>query len=153
MALRQTGYQAAAANLVWTSGQSLDSLTDDEWTDLTDEIDNSTSKYAEADLRIPLGSAAFTGTDSVIEVYLVPSVDGTNYPKWTGNVTTDEQQNNGFFVGSATTTGATETQELVVANIMLPPGKYKYGFRNRANVTLAASGNTPQWRPHSVEDA
>lgn len=152
MALKSTGYQAAATSLAWASGQSLDSLTDDEWTDLSDEIDNSTNKYTEVDLRIPLGSATFTGADSAIEVYLVPSVDGTNYPKWTGNVSTDEQQNNEFFVDSATTTGATEAQELVLRNIMIPPGKYKYGFRNRSNVTLAASGNTPQWRPHSFED-
>lgn len=153
MALKQTGYQAAAADVTWAAGQSLDSAVDNEWTDLSDEIDNSTDKYTELDLRIPLGSAAFTGTDSTIEVYLVRSTDGTAYPNWTGNVTTDEQQNNQFFVGAATTTGATEAQELSVPNIMIPPGKFKFGFRNRTNVTLAASGNTPQWRPHSFEDA
>ena len=152
MALKQTGYLAAVTNVAWTSGQTLDSLTNDEWTDLSDEVDNGTNLYTEVDLRIPLGSAAFTGKDSSIEVYVVPTVDGTNYPKWTGNVTTEEQQNNEFYVGSATTTGATEAQELVVRNIMIPPGKYKWGFRNRANVTLAATGNTPQWRPHSFKD-
>ena len=152
MALKSTGYQASATTIAWTSGQDLDSLTDNEWTDLSDEVDNSTNKYTQVDVRVALGSAAFTGTDSLLEVYLVPSVDGTNYPGWTGNVTTDEQQNNEFFVGAVTTTGTTATQELVLRNVTVPPGVYKWGFRSRAGVTLAASGNTPQWRPHSFED-
>ena len=152
MALKSTGYQTTATAVAWTSGQALASLTNDEWTDLSDEIDNSTNLYTMVDLRMVLGSAAFTGTDSSIEVYIVPSVDGTNYPKWTGNVTTDEQQNNKFFVGTFTTTGATEAQEDAISRVMVPPGKYKYGFRNRSNVSLAASGNTISWRPHSYKD-
>lgn len=152
MALKSTGYQAAAASLAWTSGQSLDSLTDNEWTDLSDAVDNTSNKYTVVDLEIALGSAAFTGTDSGIEVYIVPSVDGTNYGDWTGNVTSDEQENNGYFVGFVTTSGATAAQRLTLRNIVIPPGLYKYGFRNRGGVTLAASANTVKWRPHSFED-
>lgn len=145
-----SGYKVAAQSIAWTSGQALDSLTDNEWTDLSDEIDNSTNKYVYADLELYLASAAFTGTDSVIEIYLVPSVDGTNYPNWTGNVTTDEQENNSYYVGTATTSGATEAQRMVLRNIPLPNGKYKYGFRSRAGVSLSASSNTAKWRPHQV---
>jgi hypothetical protein len=148
-----SGYKAAAASIAWTSGQSLASLTDNEWTDLSDEIDNSTNKYLFADLELVLGSAAFTGADSAIEIYLVPSVDGTNYPDWTGNVTSDEQENDIHFVGAVTTSGATAAQRLVFRNIALPNGKYKYAFRNKANVTLAASGNTAKWRPHQYASA
>jgi hypothetical protein len=148
-----SGYKAAAASIAWTSGQSLASLTDNEWTDLSDEIDNSTNKYLFADLELVLGSAAFTGSDSAIEIYLVPSVDGTNYPDWTGNVTSDEQENDIHFVGAVTTSGATAAQRLVFRNIALPNGKYKYAFRNKANVTLAASGNTAKWRAHQYASA
>lgn len=148
--LTLSGYLAAAAALAWSSGQSLTSLTDNEYTDLCDEIDNSTNKYLRADLYIELGSAAFTGTDSGIEVYLVPCVDGTNYPTWTGNGTSDEQENNGFYVGFIPTTGTTAAQAGVLTRIELPNGKYKWAFRNRGNVTLAASGNTVYWRPHTV---
>ena len=31
--------------------------------------------------------------------------------------------------------------------IELPQGKFKFGLRSRANVTLASSGNTLYWRP------
>lgn len=149
--LKLSGYLASAAALAWTSGQALASLTDNEWTDLSDEIDNSTNKYAFVDLYLDLGSAAFTGTDSGIECYLVPCVDGTNYPTWTGNGTSDEQENNGFYVGFIPLTGTTAAQDGVLTRIPLPNGKYKWGFRNRGNVTLNAT-NAAYWRPHTFED-
>lgn len=147
---KNSGYLASASALVWTSGQSLDSLTNDEFTDLSDEIDNSTNKYYLVDLEVVLASAAFTGADAIIEVYLIPSVDGTNYPTWTGNGTADEQENPGFYIGYVTTTGTTAAQRMVLRGVELPPGKYKYGFRNRGNVSLAASGNAVNWRPYSL---
>ena len=148
--LTRSGYLAAATAVVWTSGQSLDSLTDNEFTDLGDEIDNSTDLRMFADVELVLGSAAFTGTDSGIELYLIPCVDGTNYPTWTGNGTADEQENNGFFVGFMALTGTTAAQRATLREIELPSGKYKFACRNRGNVTLAASGNSLKWRPHSV---
>lgn len=152
MTLKSSGYQVAATSVVWTSGQSLNSATDNEWTDLSDEIDNSTNLYVMYDFEIVLASAAFTGTDSEIELYVVPSVDGTNYPNWTGNVTTDEQENQQYFAGSGTTSGATEAQRIAISRVVVPPGKSKVGLRSRANVTLAASGNTVKYRPHSYQD-
>lgn len=148
--LTRSGYLASATAIAWTSGQTLDSLTDNEYTDASDAVDNSTNKYMFADVEIVLASAAFTGADSGIEVYLIPSVDGTNYPTWTGNGTSDEQENNGFFVGFVSTTGATAGQRMVLRDVELPNGLYKWAFRNRGNVTLAGSGNSASWRPHSV---
>lgn len=148
--LTRSGYLAAATTITWASGQTFDSAADNEYTDLSDEVDNSTNKYMFADLEIVLGSAAFTGTDSGIEAYLIPSVDGTNYPTWTGNGTADEQENNGFFIGFLSTTGTTAAQRMVLRDVELPNGKYKWAFRNRGGVTLAASGNSASWRPHSV---
>lgn len=147
--LKLSGYFAAAAALAWTTGQALDSLTDNEFTDVTDEIDNSTNKYFSADIYLDLASAAFTGTDAGIEVFLIPNVDGTNYPTWTGNGTTDAPENMAFYVGFVPLKAATQAQDGVLLNIELPSGKYKWAFRNRGNVTLAATGNTAYWRPHS----
>ena len=149
--LKLSGYEATEAAIVWTSGQALASLTDNEYTDLSDEIDNSTNLYAFADLRIVIASAAFTGTDSGLECYLIPSVDGTDYPTWTGNGTADEQENNPYFVGFIPFTGTTAAQAGVLLRVALPNGKYKHAFRNRGNVSLAGSGNTAYWRPHTYE--
>lgn len=148
--LTLSGYLAAAAAVTWASGATFTSAVDNLYTDVSDEINNDTNKYAFADLYLELGSAAFTGADSAIEVYIVPSIDGTNYPTWTGNTATDKQENNIFFVGFMTTTAATAAQKMALRDIPLPNGKFKFAFRNRANVTLAASGNTCYWRPQSA---
>jgi hypothetical protein len=145
---RLSGYLDSAISITWASGQALASLTDNEYTDLSDEVDNSTNLYARCDVEIVLASAAFTGADSGVEVFIVPSIDGTNYPTWTGNGTSDEQENLAFCVGFIPTTGTTAAQRGVARNIDLPQGKYKWAFRDRGNVTLAASGNSASFRPH-----
>ena len=143
-----SGYKVTAQSIAWASGQTLDSLTDNEWSDLSDAIDNSTNKYMLADIELVLGSAAFNGTDSVISMYLIPSVDGTNYGDWVGNSTATAFSNTPYFVGSFVTSGTTAAQRLILRNVSLPNGLYKYAFRNKGNVTLASSGNTAKWRPH-----
>lgn len=150
--LKLSGYLAAAAAVVFSGTQQLNSLTDNEYTDLSDEIDNSTNKYAFVDLYLDLASAAFaTPADCGVEVFIVPSVDGTNYPTWTGNTTTDQVHNSLFLAAYIPLTGATAAQKGVAVRVPLPNGKYKYGIRNRGNVTTAASGNTLNWRPHSYD--
>jgi hypothetical protein len=116
---------------------------------LSDEIDNSTNAYLLADLYLELGSAVFTGIDSAIDIFLVPSVDGANYPSWATG-TAEETENMNHLVGSVLTTASTAAQKMVLQNVPLPSGKFKFAFRNRGNVGLAASGNTIYWRPHSV---
>lgn len=145
--LKLSGYLAAAAS---AAGTVLDSVADNTWTSLSAEIDNSTNKYPYADWYMELGSAAFTGADSGVEIYIVPCVDGTNYPTWTTG-TSDEQENNPYFAAIAPTTGTTAAQKIVNnsgAPLLLPNGKFKFGFRSRANVTLAASGNAFYYRPY-----
>lgn len=157
--LKRSGFLASEIAVVFSGTQQINSLTDNEWTDLSDEIDNEsgagTPLYAYADLGLVLGSAAFTGADSLIEVYLVPvGLDGTNYPGWLGNSTSDSAYNYGFWVANLPTTGTTAAQKMVTAAdqfISLPNGKFKFGIRNRGNVTLASSGNTLSYRPHSFQ--
>jgi len=155
--LKLAGYQATAQTVAWTGAtQKIDSLTDNEWTDLSDEIDNSTNLYAYAQLDLALGSAAFTGTDSAIEVYIVPTVDGTNYPDWTGNTTTDAPEHEHMFVALLPLKASTSAKRVVSTSqspIELPQGKFKFALRSRANVTLAASGNTLYWRPLAYQSA
>lgn len=151
--LTLSGYLTTAQTVAWTGAtQKIDSLTDNEWTDLSDEIDNSSNKYAFADLDLVLGSAAFTGNDAGIEVYIVPTVDGTNYPDWTGNGASDAPEQNHYYATFLPLKAATAARRVVSSSqaaIKLPDGKFKFGIRSRANVTLAGSGNTLYWRPRS----
>lgn len=149
--LELSGFLAAAQAVAWTAAtQKIDSLTDNEWTDLSDEVDNTANLYAFAQLDLVLGSAAFTGTDSAIEVYIVPTVDGTNYPDWTGNSTADAPEQMHLFAAFLPLKATTAARRAVSSSqkpIELPQGKFKFGLRSRANVTLASSGNTLYWRP------
>ena len=153
--LKLSGYLTTAQTVAWTGAtQKIDSLTDNEWTDLSDEIDNRSNKYAFADLDLVLGSASFTGVDSGIEVYIVPTVDGTNYPDWSGNAATDAPEQAHYFSAFLPLKAATAAKRVVSASqqqIELPQGKFKFGLRNRSNVTLASSGNTLYWRPKSYD--
>lgn len=144
---KSSGYLAAAAAVTWASGGP-NSLATNTYSGLSDEIDNSTTKYTHVDLYMELGSAAFTGAGSGIEIYLVPCVDGTNYPTWTGGVSTDETENTPHFVGFMATTASTAAQKMTLLDVEIRPGKYKWAIRNRGGVGLAASGNTLYWRPH-----
>lgn len=145
--LKLTGYLASESAIVFSGTQQLDSAADNEWTDLSDEIDNSTNKYAHADLRVSLASITPTGADAGLEIYLIPSVDGTNYPDWTGNSTSDQQQNQLFYVGFVPLSTAAAAKSGVLIGVALPNGKYKLGVRNRANVSLAADAGDIYWRP------
>lgn len=145
-----SGYKAAAQTALSTE---LNSLGDATWSSLSSEIDNSSTKYMLADIEVVLASAAFTGTDSQVEIYLVPCVDGTNYPDFQASGTADEQENSQYYVGSVTTTGATAAQRMVLRNVALPNGTFKFGVRNQGGVALASSGNTVKWRPHQYSAA
>lgn len=153
--LKLSGYLATVVTVAWTGAtQKIDSLADNEWTDLSDEIDNTTNLYKDADLDLVLGSAAFTGSDAGIEVYFVPTIDGTNYPDWTGNSTSDAPEQTHLFVAFLPLKAATAARRAVSSSqdpAEYPQGKFKIGLRNRGNVTLAASGNTLYLRPRSYQ--
>jgi hypothetical protein len=150
--LKLAGYLASEAAITFSGTQQLNSLADNEYTNWSDEIDNSTNLYAMADIRVVIASAAFiTPADCGIEIFLIPTVDGTNYPTWTGDTATDQVHNNPFFVGYVPFTGTTAAQAGVLIGVDLPNGKYRWAARNRGNVALAGSGNTIYWRPHSVQ--
>ena len=152
--LKLSGYLASAVAVVFSGTQQINSLTDNEWTDLSDEVDNTTNLYAFADLELVLGSAAFTGSDAGVEVYIVPTIDGTNYPDWTGNSTSDAPEQSHYFSVFLPLKAATAARRVASssqAEIQLPQGKFKFGLRSRANVTLAGSGNTLSYRPKSYQ--
>ena len=153
--LKLSGYLAAVVTVAWTGAtQKIDSLTDNKWTDLSDEIDNTTNLYYGADLELVLGSAAFTGTDAGMELYIVPTIDGTNYPDWTGNSTSDAPEQVHYFAAFLPLKASTSAKRVASSSedaIEYPQGKFKVGIRSRANVTLAARGNTMSLRPKSYQ--
>ena len=151
--VRHSGYKAELQPIVFSGTRTLVSLADDEWTDLSDVVDNSANLWLFSDWEFVCTSVAFTGADSAIEMYLLPAVDGTVYADWTGDGTADLQEHNVHFVGSFTTSGTTAAQQLSLRGVELPPGKFKIGVRNRGGIVLAASGSTLSYRPWQYSSA
>ena len=143
--LKLAGYLTTEAAITFSGTQQLNSLADNEYTDLSDEIMRG--------VPTPTEYSFITPADCGIEVFLIPTVDGTNYPTWTGNTTTDQVHNGPYFVGYIPFTGTTAAQAGVLLRIEAPNGKYKWAARNRGNVALAGSGNVLYWRPHSYQAA
>jgi hypothetical protein len=96
------------------------------------------------ELSVTFASAPTVGT--VIEVYLLPSVDGTNYPD--GSSTVEPQSS--LFVGGFAVRAVNTAQVLVLRGIALPPGLFKYLIRNTTNQAFPATGSTLQRNPYQL---
>lgn len=150
--VKKTAYLAEAQTAL---SSDLDADTDNTWSGLSAEFDNSTNGYMFMDIEVYLASASFTGADSAYEIYVVPSLDGANYPTTINSGTADEQENNQYFVGSITTTGVSqEVQRQVIRGVEVPNGKWKMFARNRTNDGLTSTNdNTVKWRPWGYKSA
>jgi hypothetical protein len=148
--VKNSGYKAAAQTALSTE---LNSLANDTWSALSSEFDNSTNGYMFMDIEVDLASITPTGADAAIEIYVVPSVDDTQFPSTTNTGTADEQENQQYFVGSVTLSLDAEVQIHMIRGVEVPVGKWKMFCRNRSNVGLAASGSTIKWRPWQYSSA
>ena len=152
--VRKTPYQAEAVTALSTE---LNTDADKTWSELSGEYDNSTNGYLFMDVEVSLASADFTtpgGADMAYEIYVVPSVDGTNYPDTVNTGVADTpQENNQYFVGSVTIHSVSAAFIGTLRGVEVPIGKWKLFVRNRSNRALAASGNTIKWRPWSYKSA
>lgn len=149
--VKLSGYKAEAQTVLNTQ---LNALGDNTWCTQSAAEDNSTNGYMFADFELYLASLTATGADAAVEIYLIPSIDGTNYPDFHDTGAVDQQSNNQYFVGSITldVSGAAVFRGSL-RGVELPAGKFKVSVRNRANVGLAASGNTLKYRPWQYASA
>lgn len=149
MTVKSSGYLVSPVSITWASG-GLSSLANNGYTALSNEIDNTSNLYLMADIEVYLPSAAYTGSGSAVELFIVPTQDGTNYPNW-GTGTSTLQANQNHSIGTRATTGATAAQRIIFRDVIIPPGKWKAACRNRTGVTTPASC-TLTFRPHSTQD-
>ncbi len=121
---------------------------------VTTAINNSTGLNLYCDIEVlhgTYGSSVNAGT-KVADIYLLPTVDGTNYPTNDADSTTLYPAAK-FLVGSSVKMSATGTGGMrdVICGIPLPVGDFKIGHLNTSGVTLAASGNTVKIRVYRAQ--
>ena len=102
---------------------------------LSDEVDNSTTKYLAMDLELNFNW--LTGTpDGPVDVYLVASADGTTYAD-------DAETANLLFLASVTPDSATNTNTVTrIIRVEQLPQKWKLLVINTDTLSLGASNNT-----------
>ncbi len=142
--IRQQTYTAAAATALSTE---LNSLANGSYCTASAAIDNSTNLdlFDQLELNVTYGVAPSTG--GTVDVFLLPSLDGTNYPDG-GGATAPAPENQ---VGSFTLRAVTTAQRLSLRDIPIPPGLFKYVLKNSAGQAMAASGNTLKHRSYSMQ--
>lgn len=129
----------------------LNSLANGSYSAASSAIDNATDLYQWMHLELVLASLTPVSGQSVA-VYLIPSLDGTNYED--GGGATAPYPHSAIWVGQlSTSTGA---KRLVARNIMIPNLKFKLVVGNltiTSGVAFGASGNTLSYRRTYEQDA
>lgn len=136
-------------SVTWTAYNTADDIGGTAFNSLVDgsgaisgEIDNTSGQFRWGDLEVTQGGAVTSvGLDARIDVYLVPTYDGTNYPVPGGATTFTISQYVGSIssvetvgtVAVASYTNGTQRQ------IKLPPCKFKIGLVNELGATFNAS--------------
>lgn len=105
-------------------------------------IDNTTNLELLMDLELVVTYGTNPTAGTTVDVYMVQSVDGTNYAD---AIFTNAQLVAGFPLQAVTT-----AQRIAVKDVPVPPGLFKLFARNNAGQTTAASANTLKYRTHSL---
>lgn len=126
-----------------TSG--LDSLASGSGSALGTEFNNASGLYVFGDfvLSCTLGGAPTANT--VVDLYLIPATDGSNYNEGSSTVRPPN-----FYVGSFLMTGAT-TVLLTITGVPLPPCKFKLTVLNSTGQSMGASGNKVSILPYKYQ--
>jgi len=120
---------AAAASSAASSAQDNSSLLD-----LFDDLE----------LTVDFVSAPAAG--GYVSVFLLPSVDGTNYADGSASV----PPQGALLACAIEVQAATTAQRLCAQNVAIPPGLFKYMVTNNTSQAFPASGSILKRRPHSL---
>jgi hypothetical protein len=114
---------------------------------LSPAIDNSANLDLFDDLELRVAFAVAPTVDTVIECYLLPSVDDTNYPEGSSSLLPSPT----YYVGGFLVKAITTAQTMVLRGIALPPGFYKYHLQNTTNKAFPATGSTLRRNPYQFK--
>jgi hypothetical protein len=97
------------------------------------------------ELAVDFVTAPTAGT--VIEVYLLPSIDGgTTYPDGSASILPQSS----LFVGGFAVRATTAAQIMVLRGVALPPGFFKYLVQNTTSQAFPATGSTLRRNPYQL---
>lgn len=139
-----------AASIATLASTELNSLANGSGA-LGAEYDNATNLYTHGlfELNVTFGTNPTAG--SLVDVYLIPAPDGTNYDDSTTGASPYAPPST--YVGSFAVQATTSAQKVPMggmglAEIALPPTKFKALVINRSGQAFPASGSTVKMVPY-----
>lgn len=148
------------ASLKWQDGSESTVLSTELNSDVTAQatvsaaIDNDSGLDLYIDIEVVHGTygSSVTAGVKVADIYLLPTLDGTNYPTNDADSTTLYPEAK-YLVGSVVKMSATGTGgcRSVITGVPLPARDFKIVHVNTSGVTMAASGNTVKVRPYKSQ--
>lgn len=101
--------------------------------------------FDDLEMSVDFVSAPVAG--GIIEVYLLPSLDGgTTYPD--GSATVLPQSS--LYVGGFAVRAVTTAQIMYLRGVPLPPGFFKYVVQNTASQAFPATGSVMRRNPYQL---
>jgi hypothetical protein len=133
-------YTAAAATALSTG---LNSLANATASAASSNIDNTTNLDLYADWELVLGTQSSRTAGCVVSLYIVPSLDGTNFA--------DVSSSSAELLGVFTLATGTAAQRVIIRDTPIPPALFQVFVVNSSTQAFNASGNTVRYRTHSVQ--
>ena len=111
-------------------------------------IDNSVNLDLFDDLELSVDFVTAPTAGTVIEVYLLPSLDGgSTYADGSSTVVPQGS----LFVAGFAVRNDTAAQRMVLRGVALPPGWFKYLVQNLTNQAFPATGSTLERNPYQLQ--
>ena len=101
--------------------------------------------WADFELLADYGTAPAAGT--LVELYLVQSVDATNFIDGSASVVPQASTH----IGSFELRNITTDQRLVIEGIRIPPREFKIILWNKGGQAMSASGHTLKMRKYTTQ--
>ncbi|MCK5609053.1 hypothetical protein KAR91_44675 [Candidatus Pacearchaeota archaeon] len=116
--------------------------------------DNTSNRYFYAKFELVLASVDLSGkVNPAVELYLVPSYDGTNFADVGTDASTTVYPPMQYFVAALGVAETSSAHRAVSTHILLDPVKYTPVVINMTGAALAASGNTLKSKYYTVTGA
>jgi hypothetical protein len=111
-------------------------------------IDNSANLDLFDDLQLAVTFAVAPTAGTVVEVYLLPSLDGgSTYADGSTSILAQSS----LYVGGFAVRAVTTAQNMVLRGVALPAGLFKYQVQNTTNQAFPASGSTLTRNPYQLQ--
>lgn len=125
-----------------STGKAISSAIDNY---MPDTVTYQGDLFADLELAVDFVSAPTAGT--VIELYLLPSIDGSVYPDGSTSILPQSS----LYVGGFAVRATTAAQVMVMRGVALSSGSYKYLVQNTTNQAFPATGSTLRQNTYQLQ--